>query len=154
MDVYINGTKASDDFQWADFCGQFTGSLAIGQEQDAVGGGFSASQAPAIILDTVAVSSFSLVLFDAVRTSPLLLVIIHGSLQSNRKDTSPDTFIVQTSHLFVLCLVRRFTAQRGRLTEFKVLRPAHVLISAMGIYMHCIPGMLNLVSACCPCKFW
>ena len=46
-----------ESFRFAEFCGQYRGSLSLGQEQDSVGGTFDANQSPAMILDTVAVYS-------------------------------------------------------------------------------------------------
>ena len=52
--VYVNGT-VSNEFLHSRFCGTRTGSLALGQEQDSVGGGFDPNQATDAIIDTFAI---------------------------------------------------------------------------------------------------
>ena len=54
MTVYSDGSVASA-YVYSNFCGTYTGTLVVGQEQDAVGGSFDSGQAADMIVDTVAV---------------------------------------------------------------------------------------------------
>jgi hypothetical protein len=59
--TFLDGEiSSSHDISSYQFCGDYTGGLSIGQEQDSVGGSFDADQSPKIILDTVAVYSRAL----------------------------------------------------------------------------------------------
>mmetsp|Transcript_25739 Transcript_25739/g.38030 ORF Transcript_25739/g.38030 Transcript_25739/m.38030 type:complete len:1052 (-) Transcript_25739:33-3188(-) len=54
--TYVNGIL-DESIRYGEFCGEYSGSLSVGQEQDSVGGTFDANQAPPMIVDTVAVYS-------------------------------------------------------------------------------------------------
>ena len=71
--VFLDGELAPSTVH-SKFCGGYTGSLSIGQEQDAVAGSYDANQAAAVVLDTVALYStaFSLARIKETDESPCI----------------------------------------------------------------------------------